>query len=212
MQSVEAYSPSGLPLDAEAVLLIEVDGHPSATKEEIMEIAEKCREIGAKMVKIADSGEESSQLWKARKLLSPAITRIKPTKISEDATVPLSQIPVMFKRLKEIREKYNVSLVVCGHAGDGNLHPNIVADIRNQEEMERAEKAVEEIFRAAVELGGTLSGEHGIGTMKAPFMELEVGKEGIELMKSIKRAWDPNNILNPAKIFPEPDQKFLLRH
>lgn len=212
IQSVEAYSPSGLPLDAEAVLLIEVDGHPAATKEEIKEAAVKCRGMGAKLVKIAASEEESNQLWNARKLISPAITRIKPTKISEDATVPLSQIPVMFKRLKEIREKHNVSLVVCGHAGDGNLHPNIIADIRDREEMKRAEKAVEEIFSCAVELGGTLSGEHGIGTMKAPFMEMELGKEGIELMRSIKQAWDPNHILNPGKIFPEPNQKFSLMY
>jgi glycolate oxidase len=212
IHSVEAYEPSGLPLDVEAVLLIEVDGHPSATKEEIVEIAEKCKEIGANSIKIAGSEQEKNQLWKARKLISPAITRIKPTKISEDATVPLSQIPVMFKRLKEIKEKFRVNLVVCGHAGDGNLHPNIVADIRDQEEMERAEKAVEEIFKYAVELGGTLSGEHGIGTMKAPFMEMEVGKEGLHLMKVIKDAWDPNQIMNPGKIFPDPKQKLLLRH
>ncbi len=210
IQSVEAYSPSGLPLDAEAVLLIEVDGHPYATKEEIKETAEKCREMGAELVKIASTIEESNQLWNARKLISPAITRIKPTKISEDATVPLSQIPEMFKRLKEIREKHNVSLVVCGHAGDGNLHPNIITDIRDREEMKRAEEAVAEIFSCAVELGGTLSGEHGIGTMKAPFMEMELGKAGIELMVSIKKAWDPNNILNPGKIFPEPNLKFKL--
>ncbi|RFU62798.1 FAD-binding protein [Peribacillus saganii] len=211
IHSVEAYEPSGLPLDAEAVLLIEVDGHPSATKEEIIEVAEKCKEIGAASIKIAESNEEKNQLWKARKLISPAITRIKPTKISEDATVPLSQIPEMFKRLKEIRDKFQVSLVVCGHAGDGNLHPNIVADIRDQDEMERAEKAVEEIFRCAVELGGTLSGEHGIGIMKAPFMEMELGKEGLHLMKVIKEAWDPNNIMNPGKIFPYTAQGLLFR-
>lgn len=212
IHSVEAYEPSGLPLNAEAILLIEVDGHPQATKEDIKEIANQCIDLGAQHVLIARSEEEKQQLWKARKLISPAITRIKPTKISEDATVPLSQIPNMFKKLKEIRDKYQLNLVVCGHAGDGNLHPNIVTDIRDSEEMVRVEKAVEEMFRCAVELGGTLSGEHGIGNMKAPFMEMELGKEGLQLMKLIKEAWDPNQIMNPGKIFPEENQKLSLRY
>jgi glycolate oxidase len=103
-------------------------------------------------------------------------------------------------------------LVVFGHAGDGNLHPNIITDQRDQEEMRRVELAVEEIFKAAIELGGTLSGEHGIGTMKSPFMEMELGIDGLALMKSIKTAWDPKNILNPGKIFPEPGERFELRN
>lgn len=132
------------------------------------------------------------------------------TKISEDATVPRSQIPAMFARLKAIREKYNVNLVVFGHAGDGNLHPNIVADKRDKEEMKRVEQAVTEIFEAAIELGGTLSGEHGIGNMKAPFMEMELGKAGLQMMKLIKDSWDPKNIMNPGKIFPAPGQRLNL--
>jgi glycolate oxidase len=208
--AVENYEPSGLPVDAEALILIELDGHPAAVADEAKQAAEVCRAIGAREVRMPRSKEEKDDLWKARKLISPAIARIKPTKISEDATVPRSKIPEMCRRLQEIRKKYNLHLVVFGHAGDGNLHPNIVADKSDKDEMRRVEQAVAEIFRAAVELGGTLSGEHGIGTMKAPFMEMELGPVGLEMMKRIKQAWDPNNIMNPGKIFPEPGQKLGL--
>lgn len=161
---------------------------------------------------MAEDKAEREKIWMARKLVSPAITRMGPTKISEDATVPREKIPEMMERLKRIREKYQLQLVVFGHAGDGNLHPNIIADERNREEMERVEKAVGEIFEAAVSLGGTLSGEHGIGILKAPYMEMELGQEGVMMMKKIKEAWDPNHILNPGKIFPTPGQtKVVLR-
>jgi glycolate oxidase len=195
----------------EAMLLIELDGHPEAITEEIELVQQVCKEVGARESKVAQNDQEAQELWKARKLVSPAIVRVKPTKISEDATVPRSKIPEMFKRLKEIKQQYKVDLVVFGHAGDGNLHPNIIADKRDLEEMERVEQAVGEIFKAAIELGGTLSGEHGIGTMKSPFMEMELGKAGVDMMKRIKESWDPKNILNPGKIFAEPGQKLVLR-
>lgn len=208
--AVENYKPSGLPTDAAAIVLLEVDGHPAAVKDEIEQAAAICRDLGARDVTVAQSAAERDKLWFGRRQVSPAIAAIKPTKISEDATVPRSQIPAMFARLQHIRDKYGIHLVVFGHAGDGNLHPNIVADARDQEEMRRVEQAVSEIFAAAVELGGTLSGEHGIGTMKAPFMEMELGSDGLDLMKRIKQAWDPNGILNPGKIFAEPGQKLVL--
>lgn len=210
--AVEAYEPCGLPLDVEALLLIELDGHPAAIGEEIAKVEQVCKRVGAREVKVAANKAEAAELWKARKLVSPAIVRKKPTKISEDATVPRSQIPAMFQRLKAIKERYDIDLVVFGHAGDGNLHPNIIADARDKEEMKRVEQAVAELFAAAVELGGTLSGEHGIGTMKAPFMEMELGEAGLDMMKRIKASWDPNHILNPGKIFPEPGQKLVLSH
>jgi glycolate oxidase len=206
IRAVEDFQPSGLPVEAEALLILEVDGHPMAIEEEIKRCEEICRQHGAIMVKVAQTETERAEIWKARKMVSPAITRMGPTKISEDATVPRSQIPAMMERLKQIREKYQLNLVVFGHAGDGNLHPNIITDKRNIEEMKRVEDAVSEIFAAAVELGGTLSGEHGIGTLKAPYMEMELGEAGLLMMKKIKQAWDPNNILNPGKIFPEPGQ------
>lgn len=208
--AVEEYEPSGLPVEAGALLLIELDGHPAAIADETTRVEEACMKAEATGVTVATTKEEERDLWHARKLVSPAIVREKPTKISEDATVPRSQIPAMFERLMEIKEKYEVDLVVFGHAGDGNLHPNIIADKRDHEEMRRVERAVEEIFEAAVNLGGTLSGEHGIGTLKAPFMEMELGEVGLDMMKRIKTGWDPNNILNPGKIFAEPGQKLVL--
>ncbi|MEK4380787.1 FAD-linked oxidase C-terminal domain-containing protein [Aeribacillus sp. FSL K6-2848] len=208
--AVENYEPLGLPVDAEAIILIELDGHPLALKDEIKQAAELCYLVGARAVRIPKNEAEKAEIWKARKLVSPAIVRIKPTKISEDTTVPRSKIPQMCARLQEIRDKYNIHLVVFGHAGDGNLHPNIICDKNDKEEMRRVEQAVAEIFTAAVELGGTLSGEHGIGTMKAPFMEMELGPVGLDMMKRIKKVWDPNNIMNPGKIFPEKGQKLEL--
>lgn len=210
IKAVEDYEPLGLPTDVEALLLVELDGHPKAIADEIEKVQDVFKRSGAREVRIANTDDEAKELWKARKLVSPAIVRVKPTKISEDATVPRSKIPHMFARLKEIKKKYNIDLVVFGHAGDGNLHPNIIADKRDHEEMQRVEKAVEEIFEAAIELGGTLSGEHGIGTLKAPFMEMELGTIGLEMMKRIKDSWDPNGILNPGKIFPKPGQKLVL--
>jgi glycolate oxidase len=209
--AVENYQPIGLPTDCEAIILIELDGHPLAIEDEMKKIESIFTEIGSVKVKIAKDEAEAVSYWKARKLVSPAIVKIKPTKVSEDATVPRSKIPDMFQRLKEIREKYDIHLVVFGHAGDGNLHPNIICDKRDEDEMIRVEKAVSEIFEAAVQLGGTLSGEHGIGTLKSPFMEMELGEIGLDMMKRIKQAWDPNNILNPGKIFPEKGQKLVLR-
>lgn len=208
--AVEQFEPLGLPVDAAALILIEMDGHPLALQEEVAQASELCRAVGAREVRIPKDKFEEAELWRARKLVSPAIVRIKPTKISEDATVPRSKIPQMCERLQKIRDKYGVHLVVFGHAGDGNLHPNIICDKTDKEEMSRVELAVADIFMAAIELGGTLSGEHGIGMMKAPFMEMELGAAGLDIMKRIKEVWDPNNIMNPGKIFPEPGQKLEL--
>ncbi|WP_298788931.1 FAD-binding oxidoreductase [uncultured Marinococcus sp.] len=210
VQAVEAYEPSGLPQDAEAVLIMELDGHEETINKELQEILTIMKQLEATAVQVPETAEAATRIWKARKMVSPAIATIKPTKVSEDATVPRSQIPLMMKKLGEIREKYEINLVVFGHAGDGNLHPNILCDERDQAEMKRVEKAVEDIFQAAIDLGGTLSGEHGIGTMKSPFMENEIGIAGVDLMKRIKQSWDPNNIMNPGKIFAEPGQRLVL--
>ncbi|MDV2582181.1 FAD-binding oxidoreductase [Alkalibacillus haloalkaliphilus] len=206
IEAVENYKPSGYPTDAAAILLVELDGHPKAVEDEIDRVDAICKQIGAREVQVAVEEDEQKKLWEARKLVSPAIAKIKPTKISEDATVPRSKIPDMFERLNEIREKYQIELVVFGHAGDGNLHPNILTDKRDHDELKRVEQAITEIFEAAIELGGTLSGEHGIGNMKSPFMEKELGAVGIDMMKRVKESWDPNNIMNPGKIFPEKGQ------
>lgn len=211
IRAVENYQPYGLNLDAEAIILIEVDGRPSSVHEDLEEIAVIVRRMGASQVEIAQNKDDQERLWKTRTMVSPAIKKLKPNKFSEDATVPRSKIPDMLNRLKEIRKKYDVELVVFGHIGDGNLHPNILADSQNKQEMMRVEKAVVEIFEAALALGGTLSGEHGIGNMKSSFMEMELGAEELDMMKRIRDVWDPHNIMNPGKIFPEVNQIFKLR-
>lgn len=210
IRAVEAYKPLGLPTDAEAILLVALDGHPAAVKDESEKIAEIAKGVGAREIKAAETDREAGELWQARRLVSPAIVRTKPTKISEDATVPRSKIPEFCARLQEIKMKYRIDLVVFGHAGDGNLHPNIICDKRDKEEMKRVEKAIEAIFHTALNLGGTLSGEHGIGTMKSAYMPWEFSPEALDMMKRIKTAWDPNNILNPSKIFPVPGQRLVL--
>ncbi|NPV28184.1 MAG: FAD-binding protein [Firmicutes bacterium] len=201
IRCVENYLQIGLPLDAEAILIIEVDGPADLVKKQTEQVAELCRASGAREIKIARNEKEREEIWAARRAVSAAVVQIKPTKISEDIAVPRSQIPQMIRRLKEIASRYQLNLVIFGHAGDGNLHPNILCDQNDPEEMERVEKAIGELFQAAVELGGTLSGEHGIGTMKAPYLKLETGEAGYEVMRAIKKALDPNNILNPGKIF-----------
>ena len=201
IQCVENFLHLGLPLDAGAILIIEVDGSRKLIEEQAGQVVDLCREGGASEVRIAANDQERNEIWAARRAVSAAVVQIKPTKISEDVSVPRSQIPTMARRLKEIAARYNLNLVIFGHAGDGNLHPNILCDKKDHEEMERVEKAVGELFQAAVDLGGTLSGEHGIGTMKAPYLKLETGEAGYKVMLALKKALDPNNILNPGKIF-----------
>lgn len=192
-----------LPQDSEAILIIEVDGMEAAVREEAAIVARVCRTAGAREVVMAEKPADREKIWRARKAVSSALMKIAPTKISEDATVPRSQIPAMINQLQRIRGKYNINLVIFGHAGDGNLHPNIITDENDPEEMQRVEAAIREIFQAAVSLGGTLSGEHGIGTLKAPFMEMEFGPAELSYMRRIKDTLDPRGVLNPGKIFQE---------
>ncbi len=201
IRCVENYLRIGLPLDVEAILLIEVDGPAAALSEQARLIAALCEEHGAVRVRVAQTKEEEAELWRARKAVSPAVVQVKPTKISEDATVPRSRVPALIRAIKEIARKYRLTIAIFGHAGDGNLHPNLLVDKSDPDEMARAEAAIEEIFKAALALGGTLSGEHGIGLLKAPFLELEYGGPGVATMRKIKETLDPYGILNPGKIF-----------
>ncbi len=198
---VENYTQMGLPADAEALLLIEVDGPERYLDEDIRKIAELCQQAGASEVKIANSQAERDQLWQARRAVSPALGKIKPGKINEDITVPRTQIPALIRFIRSLARKYHLIIVCFGHAGDGNIHTNIMLDRSDRDELRRAEQAVEELFRAVLDLGGTLSGEHGIGITKSPFIEWEVGPEGLQTMWKIKQALDPLNILNPGKMF-----------
>lgn len=210
LNKVEDYANLNLPRTAAAILLVEVDGDPLILDKELQIIQESLLKLGVENIEIAKTKEAEEKLWNVRKLVSPAIVSSGYTKISEDATVPLSKIPEMFKKIDEIKERYNLNIVVFGHAGDGNLHPTINTNMRDPDEVKRVEDAVEEIFDYAIKLGGTLSGEHGIGTMKKAFLSRELGDHGVEFQKAIKKALDPKNILNPGKIFPEAGEKRLV--
>ncbi|MEI2355797.1 glycolate oxidase subunit GlcD [Mesobacillus zeae] len=207
LEVVEAHAKIGLPTDVQAVLLIEQDGTPEMVNRDIERMSAICKEENAVSVQIAESDAQAEALSSARRTALSALARLKPTTILEDATVPRSEIANMVRAINNIATKYHVKICTFGHAGDGNLHPTCPTDSRDKEEMERVEKAFEEIFVKAVELGGTITGEHGVGVMKAPYLELKLGKEGIAAMKAVKTALDPNNIMNPGKIFAKDSRK-----
>jgi glycolate oxidase len=194
----------GLPLDVEAILLIESDGFDtSAVDREIEAIAAVCRESGASRVALARDENERAELWRARRSVSPSLARKAPNKLGEDITVPRSAIPEAVRRIKSIGERYGLPIVIFGHAGDGNLHPNILFDRRDERQWSKVEPMVAEIFGVALDLGGTLSGEHGIGIFKLPYMQEALGEVSISTQWRIKQALDPGNILNPGKVLPE---------
>ncbi|MDQ0198362.1 glycolate oxidase subunit GlcD [Neobacillus ginsengisoli] len=207
LKVVEDYAQIGLPTDAKAVLLIEQDGSFEAVNRDLEKIMEVCKQEGAVSVQVAQSEKEAEKLTTARRSALSALARLKPTTILEDATVPRSKIAKMVNAINEIAEKYKLDICTFGHAGDGNLHPTCPTDSRNHEEMERVEMAFAEIFEKAVEFEGTITGEHGVGVMKAPYLELKLGKEGIAVMTAIKQALDPNNIMNPGKVFAKDSKK-----
>ncbi|THE13291.1 glycolate oxidase subunit GlcD [Bacillus timonensis] len=207
LEAVEAFSQIGLPTDAKAILLIEQDGPAEIVKQDIERIIEICKDENAVSVKSAQSEEEADALRTARRAALSALARLKPTTILEDATVPRSEIAKMVKAIEEIAKKYQLRICTFGHAGDGNLHPTCLTDVRDREEIERVEKAFEEIFETAIELGGTITGEHGVGVMKAPYLEMKLGAAGIAAMQAIKTGLDPNNIMNPGKMFAKDSRK-----
>lgn len=184
--------------EAEALLLIEVDGEESLVEAQGKRIEEFCRERGAVQVERASTPEEAEKLWQARRTAFGAVASLRPNCIVEDATVPVKMLPAMIRKIVEITNKYDLKIGVLAHAGDGNLHPLIMTDLRDREEMARVDKAMEELYKAAIGMGGTLSGEHGIGIAKDRFMRLEFNQASIDLMRGIKRVFDPNNILNPG--------------
>jgi len=198
---IEEAMKLGLPLDVEAMLIIETDGSDEDTvRREIEAAARICRENGARSVRVARDEAERAQLWRARRSVSPSLARKAPNKLGEDITVPRSAIPEAVRRIKAISARYGLPIVVFGHAGDGNLHPNILFDRRDPAQWEKVEAMVGEIFDVALDLGGTLSGEHGIGTFKKPYMEKALGRLSLDVQWRIKRALDPWNIMNPGKV------------
>ncbi len=201
--TVEAHKKMGLPLDVEAILVIETDGDPTLAQRDIEEIGHICWQNGAREVRVAADAKEGAALMAARKSVSPSLARRRPNKLGEDITVPRSAIPEAVARIKEVSRQYNLPIPIFGHIGDGNLHPNILFDRRDPEEFARVEKAAEALFGIAMSLGGVLSGEHGVGLLKRDYAEQNLGPVAIEIMQALKRTLDPRGILNPGKVLPE---------
>jgi len=201
IRAVEEYRKIGLPLDAEAILLIEVDGVRGAVEHEAKMVKDICMSCGAGSIFVAEDDSRRDEIWAARRAALPALVRMSPTTILEDATVPRSKIPEMVRIIRDISDKHNVRIGIFGHAGDGNLHPTILTDESDAEEMDRVHLAISEIFDGALSLGGTLSGEHGIGISKAKFMPRQFSEAELGLMKRLKMAFDPDDILNRGKVF-----------
>ncbi len=197
---VEEYLKIGLPTDADAMLLIEADGKASEIEPAMNDLERICKSHNA-TVNLARSASERAKLWQARKAVSPALFRYGPHKINEDIVVPRSRIPLMVRKIRELKEKSGLMIAAFGHAGDGNIHFNIMLDKRNIAQLKTANDVVDKLFDYTLELGGTISGEHGIGITKAPYLSKEIGKTEIALMKQIKAVFDPKGILNPGKIF-----------
>ena len=202
IRTVESFAKLGLPVDAEAIILAEVDGDYDTVEQDALKMEKVLRDNHGE-VKVAKSAKERDQVWAARRAALPSLAKLRPSTFCEDATVPRSKVPDMLRAVTDIAKKYNVQVGTFGHAGDGNLHPTIVTDLRDKEEMQRVYQAMEEIFLTALKLGGTLSGEHGIGLGKLKYMPNQFGEVGMTVMRSIKHALDPNNILNPGKLLGE---------
>ncbi|MBO8140669.1 MAG: FAD-binding protein [Firmicutes bacterium] len=196
--------PPEIPQDAQGAVLCEVLDWPEALAGRLEKLADVCRREGAIATVATADPETQHRVWAMREALSPAIARIKPTKISEDATVPIGSIPDFLADLEGIRKRWEINLLVFGHAGDGNLHPNIICDERDEDEMRRVRQAIDDIFAAALKRKGTLSGEHGIGLLKRPYMRSALPPATLEAMRRLKQFFDPDNLLNPGKIFPDP--------
>jgi len=201
IRCVEDFAKVGLPLDCEALLLMETDGHAAAVNEEAARMEEIARQNGAVQVRVAKDEAEASRLAAARRSAFSALARVAPTTILEDATVPRSELARMIRSVDAIAKKYALRIGTFGHMGDGNLHPTFLTDERDREEMHRVEEAFKEIFAEAIRLGGTITGEHGVGVAKKSFLPKFAGDPSMRVMRELRHALDPNGILNPGKMF-----------
>ncbi len=198
---VEDFAKVGLPLDCEALLLMETDGHPAAVADEAAKMVELAKKNGAMEVRIAKDEAEANKLAAARRSAFSALARLAPTTILEDATVPRSELAKMVRFVAVIAKKYNLRVGTFGHMGDGNLHPTFLTDERNKEEMHRVHEAFKEIFDEAIRLGGTITGEHGVGLAKKEFLPKFIGPASMRVHRELRKALDPHGILNPGKMF-----------
>lgn len=203
IRCAESVISAGLPVDAEAMLIMEVDGSQAEVDTALDLLDKLCMASGALYTRTAETKQEAADIWKARKAVSPALYRFGPDKINEDIVVPRSRIPEMVLGINEIRKETGLTIVSFGHAGDGNIHVNIMLDKSKKEDLSLAEKAVDKLFDYTVGLGGTISGEHGVGITKSAYIDKEIGSAEASLMKRIKTVFDPGGIMNPGKIFAD---------
>jgi glycolate oxidase len=203
VRSINRITGLGLPEDAAAMLMFECDGREEVVAHDTQKVIEICREVGATRVIVAQDEAQAQAYWKARSAGFAAVFGAAPTVLAEDVTVPRSRMAEFIERVVAICRKADLEVTVIGHAGDGNLHPSVMTDAKNLAHFQKAQRAVDEIIEAAVEFGGVLSGEHGIGLEKQKFMRRTQDPVFIELMQQIKRIFDPHGILNPGKIWED---------
>ena len=203
LRRIESLSHLGLPVEADAMLLIQCDGEARTVDAEIEQVIQVCRNTRATEARAARDDEEANRMWQARRGCYGAVTSSSPTVLTEDVTVPRDQIAALIKRCKEIGRKYEIVIPITGHAGDGNIHPAFLTDIKDKDHFARAMQAVEEMIRAALDLGGVISGEHGIGLEKQHFLTMAIDPNALRIMKGIKQLLDPKGILNPGKYWEE---------
>jgi glycolate oxidase/D-lactate dehydrogenase len=199
IRAVEEFKPVGLPKDVSALLLVEVDGSPQSVKEDIKAVEGLAKAMGLE-VKVAEDEESAEKLWTARKSLGPALGNLRTGKINEDVVVPRVYLSEAIRDYRKVAEKYGLLMVIFGHIGDGNLHVNLLYDKKNKEEEERAERAVDEIFEITLRYNGSITGEHGVGLTKRKFLEYQFGPVGMEILRGIKKVFDPKNLFNPGKV------------
>jgi len=201
IRCVEGYAKIGLPLEMAALLLIEVDGHHAAVVEEADDVRAVLERVGAAEIQEAADAEHANQLAAARRTALSALARVSPTTLLEDATVPRSRLAETFDEIERLSEKFRLKVGTFGHAGDGNLHPTVLCDERDRDEMERAHAFYHELYDKVLAWGGTVSGEHGIGLAKKDYLERQIGAGGVNVMRRIKQSFDLHGVLNPGKIF-----------
>jgi glycolate oxidase len=207
---VEQYLHMGLDVTAGGLLLIETDGPAAQAKAEAEIVTNFCERNGAISVRRAENQAEAGVMWRARRVLASATYRVASGKMNEDIVVPRSRIPEMIERTAQVSSKFGLKIINFGHAGDGNIHVSVMYETKNPVQVAKAHAAVRDVFTHTLELGGTISGEHGIGTAKKDFIALEISSEGLDLMERIKLAFDPDGIMNPGKIFPPRERRLAL--
>ncbi|MBP7212361.1 FAD-binding protein [bacterium] len=203
IQTIESFCPAGFKTDKEAVLFLEVDGFSIAIDYQQAKVVEMCKKAGASAIEVCKDAKEAEVFWTSRRSSFGACAELKPNVVAEDVVVPRKNMAKLVEGIREICDRNNVIVCIMGHVGDGNVHPNIPLDINNDEDLKNYKIAKDEIHKLAVDLGGTLSGEHGIGSEKTKYMTYAINNVALDYMKRMKKMFDEKNILNPKKVLPQ---------